>query len=312
MYLTVVVCTHNRPALLRCLLDSLSEASETGGTDVEILVIANACGDDTLRVLDAAKGPLTQAGLRLRWVEEPEKGKSHALNRALTMLTGDAVAFIDDDHRVDPDFLGNIARALREYADLNILCGRILPDWDGREPALVHDRGPYRIYPPPVPVFDAGDQSRLLDAESFKPGGGNLIFRLPLLKTLGRFSTDLGPQGHDLGGGEDSEFLQRALDLGEPLLYLPDIVQYHFVDLNRLKLSRMLRLSYQRSRASAGLHHGGLGGIPPFLWRKLLHYLVCACLSLSASRSRFYLVRTAAALGEIRGIAESRDHPADP
>jgi hypothetical protein len=154
-------------------------------------------------------------------------------------------------------------------------------------------------------VFDAGEASRLINDEGFKPGGGNLIFRLPLLKSLGRFSTELGPQGHDLGGGEDSEFLKRALDRGEPLLYLPAIRQYHYVDLARLRLGRLLRLSYQRSRASARLHRREGTGVPLYLWRKLAEYLLPALFSLNAGRSRFYLVRSAATLGEIRGIAEA-------
>jgi glycosyltransferase involved in cell wall biosynthesis len=304
---SIVVCTHDRRGLLARLLASLADAAVPRGAAVEVLVIANACSDDTPRVLADAEAPLAVKGLRLRWAEEPVRGKSHALNLALTMLEGDAAAFIDDDHRVDPGFLVNIEKALRKHPTVNLLCGRILPDWDGREPAWVHDQGPYRLYPPPVPLFDAGDEERFLETEEFKPGGGNLIFRLPLLKTLGRFSSELGPRGHDLAGGEDSEFLQRALDRGERLLYLPNILQFHHVDLARLRLSKLVRLSYQRSRASARIHAGDGSGVPLFLWRKLARYLLSASLSLTMRRRRFYLVRSAAALGEIRGIAESRD-----
>jgi len=303
---TIVVCTHNRAHLLARLLDSIAAANRPDGCDVGVLVIANDCRDETVQVLTEAEVRLTKAGLGLRWSEEPKRGKSNALNRALAMLGGDAAVFIDDDHRVDADFLGGITRGLRAHAEVNVLCGRILPDWDGHEPKWVHDQGRYRLYPPPIPIFDGGDAPRLLGPENFKPGGGNLIFRLPLLRTLGRFSSELGPQGHDLGGGEDSEFLKGALDRGEPLLYLPDILQYHHVDLDRLRLPRLLRLSYQRSRASARVHYAGKGRIPLFLWRKLLRYLLSAAVSLSVSRSRFYLVRSAAAFGEIRGVAEHR------
>ena len=231
---------------------------------------------------------------------EPRRGKSNALNKALSLLDGDVAVFIDDDHRVDGRFLANIERNLRENPSINLFCGRILPDWDGREPGWVHDEGPYRLYPPPVPVFDAGDVQRFIENEPVKPGGGNLVIRQALLNRLGLFSTELGPQGHDLGGGEDSEYLQRALDQGEHLLYAPDIVQYHYVDLDRLRLSRLLRMSYQRSRASARIHHGG-AGVPLYFWRQFAEYVLSAAFSLSFRRTRFYLVRSAAALGEIRG-----------
>lgn len=305
MELTVVVCTHNRSDLLSRLLESLAAANLPVTGAVQVLVIANACSDDTPRALGEAEASLGQAGLKLRWAEEPRRGKSHALNRALTMLQGDAAVFIDDDHRVVSDFLINIERDLRENPRVNLLCGRILPDWDGSEPEWVHDDGPYRLYPPPVPVFDQGDLPRFIEQEPFKPGGGNLIIRLPLLTSLGRFSIDLGPDGHNLGGGEDSEFLQRALDSGERLLYRPNILQYHYADLARLRLNRLLQLSYQRSRASARIHAGAASGAPLFLWRKLADYALSAVFSLSSRRTRFYLVRSAAVLGEIRGLNEA-------
>jgi glycosyltransferase involved in cell wall biosynthesis len=305
MQLSVVVCTYNRAALLRRLLDSLANAYAPEGHATEVLVIANACSDDTYQLLRESEGWLMPAGLRLHWAEEPTQGKSHALNRALDLLEGDAAIFIDDDHRVDANFLVNIAHGLRNHPEVNTLCGRIVPDWDGREPAWVHDEGQYRIYPPPIPIFDAGSAPRFLDGAGFKPGGGNLIVRRSLLTELGHFSTELGPRGHDLGGGEDSEFLKRALDAGERLLYLPDILQYHYVDLERLQLQRLLRLSYERSRASARLQ-GPHVGVPGYLWRKLGEYLASAIFSLNPRRTRFYLIRCAAALGEIKGVRESR------
>jgi glycosyltransferase involved in cell wall biosynthesis len=308
MELTVVVCTHNRSSLLARLLESLFDARRPERDQIEILLIANACSDDTRAVMQRWERKATaEPALSLRWTEEPAKGKSNALNLALTLLRGDAAVLVDDDHRVDADFLVNIAQCLHTHPHANILCGRILPDWDGTEPEWVHERGPYRLYPYPVPMFDAGDEKKDLTRESFKPGGGNLIFRLPLLQSLGRFSTDLGPRGHDLGGGEDSEFLKRALDRGERLLYLPDILQYHYVDVSRLRLPHLLRLSYQRSRASARIHRDSGSGAPLYVWRKLSEYLLSALFSLDANRSRFYLVRSAAALGEIRGVTEEDD-----
>lgn len=301
--LTVVVCTHDRSGLLVRLLESLFAARRPENARIELLLIANACSDDTPSILASWERKASEEpGLFLRWTEEPAKGKSNALNRAIGMLRGDVAILIDDDHRVDRDFLLNTERGLREHPQVNLLCGRILPDWDGSEPEWIHEGGPYRLYPFPVPMFDAGDEQKDLTGESFKPGGGNLIFRLPLLQSLGRFSTELGPRGHDLGGGEDSEFLKRALDRGERLLYLPEILQYHYVDVARLRLSRLLRLSYQRSLASAQIHGDGDSGVPLHLWRKLAEYLLSAVFSLEASRTRFYLVRSAAALGEIRGV----------
>jgi len=96
----------------------------------------------------------------------------------------------------------------------------------------------------------------------------------------------------------------RALRRGAKLLYWPGFVQYHYVDLERLTLSYIVRKGYQRTRSTARLRHSGLG-VPLFAWRKLLTYLLHIVFALSWQKRRFYLVRCAASLGEIRGMREA-------
>ena len=80
MRLTVLICTHDRSALLRRVLASINEARRPTGTAVELLVVANACTDDTAQVLRHYETETRSGGtLPLRWTEEPTPGKSHAL-----------------------------------------------------------------------------------------------------------------------------------------------------------------------------------------------------------------------------------------
>lgn len=302
--LTILICTHNRVDLLERVLASLNAAQRPAGATVGIFVVANACRDNTSRFLASyTERAEVEHLLPLRWVEEPTPGKSHALNRAIPLLTSPIIAFVDDDHRVDSGYLVSIGSAAQAHPEASLFCGRILPDWDGREPSWVHDTGPYRIYPLPVPRYDEGDSPKPIDLSGPFPGGGNLFLRREVLEKAGGFSTELGPKGHDLGGGEDSDFVLRVLTAGVKLEYVPDVVQYHYVDLERFKFRYILQKSYQRSRAVSRVHHGG-SAIPRYMWRKLADYMGAAVLSLSWPRTRFYLVRIAATLGEIRGMAQ--------
>ena len=61
---------------------------------------------------------------------------------------------------------------MTSYPDADIFCGRILPDWDGTEPAWVHDTGEYRIYPLPVPRYDLGDATNAVAGGKGHPRGG--------------------------------------------------------------------------------------------------------------------------------------------
>lgn len=302
--LTILICTHNRADLLDRVLTSLNQAKRPT-VPVHVLVAANACTDDTVARLTAYQTRSHSDDLLpLSFIEVPTPGKSHALNAAIPRIETELTAFVDDDHRVDEDFLVAIEEAARRWPDAGLYCGRILPDWNGSEPAWVHDEGPYRIYPLPVPRYDLGGAPCVVTAAAGPiPGGGNLTIRRRVFEATGLFSTELGPHGHDLGGGEDSEYVLRALSRGEACQYAPAIVQYHFVDIERLRLGYLLKKSYQRTRSTSRIHGGG--GVPLYMWRKLGEYSLQGLLSLSWAKRRFYLIRTAAALGEIRGHSEA-------
>jgi GT2 family glycosyltransferase len=306
--LTVVICTHNRAGLLEKTLASLNGARRPEGWEVTLLVGANACKDGTHAFLEEYQRQSAHEGwLPLSWFAEATPGKSHALNRALPQVGGELAAFVDDDHRVDSEYLAAVCAAAAAHPDADLFCGRILPDWDGTEPAWVHDTGPYRIYPLPVPRFDIGSESREVTPDVAIPGGGNLFVRVPWLSRVGPFATELGPTGHDLGGSEDLDWILRALGLGARLRYVPGMVQYHYVDGARLTLGYLLKKAYRRTASTVHLEQApGRAGVPRYLYRKLGAYAIKALTALRQARRRFYLVRTAAALGEIAGYLALR------
>jgi GT2 family glycosyltransferase len=306
MHLTIVICTHNRAPLLHRTLTFLNQAQRPPDCQVEIRVVANACRDGTRRVLQDYQARATEEHwLPLRWQEEPIPGKSRALNAVLPEVTTPVVAFVDDDHRVDPDYLLGVCRAVQRYPEASLFCGRILPDWDGTEPSWVHDRGPYRIYPLPIPRFDLGPESREVTRDIAVPGGGNLFLRTRLFAQVGYFSLDFGPVGHNLGGAEDMQWVLRAMQGGAKLRYIPEVVQYHFVDPQRLTLPYLMRKAYERSgstvRLSSTVQERRL---PLYMLRKAGEYFFASLVSFRQTRRRFYLVRLAASLGEIKSFLQ--------
>ena len=303
--LTILVCTHNRWKLLERLLYSINSATKPTDWEVGILVAANACTDDTHQFLDSYSKQATEnQWLPLEWFAEPVAGKSFALNSAIPRVTSDLIALVDDDHRVPDDFLVKICTVADAQPDASLFCGKILPDWDGTEPGWVQAEGEYKIYPPPIPYFELGEANHFVSSNEITPGGGNLFVRREVFGHVGEFSGDLGPRGHDLGGGEDTAFVLKALAQGERLYYAPNIIQYHFVDPERLKLGFLIRFAYQRTFAAVRLGPNS-GKLPAYVWRKLATYGIKALLSLGSDRRRFYMTRTAAALGEIKGLLEA-------
>lgn len=297
--LEILLCTHNRVRLLQRTLKHLQECHIPSGAQVGVFVVANACTDDTSKFLD--KWLPQHPDLTFRWMTVPEPGKSNALNIAIPQARGRLLAFVDDDHRVDLHFIQALYEAEQQYPDNELFCGRILPDWTGNEPSWVHDQGRYRIYPLPVPRFDLGPDPKEITPEIAVPGGGNLAMRKALFEKTGPFRLDLGPSGHNLGGGEDIEWIRRALNKGARLRYLPEMIQYHYVDPKRLSLHYLMRKAFERSCSVTQLQPATGERIPLYMLRKTIGYLFHALASFDSNRRRFYLTRLAAAGGEIKG-----------
>jgi hypothetical protein len=91
------------------------------------------------------------------------------------------------------------------------------------------------------------------------------------------------------------------------------MVQYHHVESERMTLGYVMKKAYKRTASTVGLEDGGTAGTAPrYLYRKLFEYTLFACTSLGSARRRYYLVRTAAALGEFAGHRRLRRRKSMP
>ncbi len=309
MNLTVTICTHNRHELLLKTLLSINNSAIPDQINLSILVIANNCSDDTIYCLQNYQSIQQSENLfPLVYAEEPRPGKSHALNKALTIIEDDWICFIDDDHRLDNHYFQAVLNAIIKYPETNLFSGKIIPDWTGEEPEWAHETGEFKITPYPVPYFDLGEESLTLTASTSIPGGGNLIVNRNVFERIGNFSIALGPKGHDLMGSEDSDFVLRALQAGERLRYIPDIIQYHYVNPEHFKLRFLIKKSFQRNRSITLIHRPESTKIPLYLWSKLLRYFTGTLFSFQKYKTRFYITRIAGVLGQMAGYLQSKNY----
>ncbi len=302
--LAVVICTYNRSASLIHTLASIADCGYSGRERIDVVVVANACSDDTLARLADFKAAHPRGNLTLSWIEEPRAGKSHALNAAIAQTTHDALCFIDDDQTVEAGFLARLLDGMDNFPEDAIYCGRIWPAWDGSEPVWVHTQGAYAIPIRPFPEFDLGSESLVITPHDRYPSGGNIAVRRQVFDAIGLFAVELGPTGHNLAGGEDHDFLKRATDKGFSIRYLPGVRQLHAIDAERMSTPYTLRKSFLRSRANFLIRRDERRP-RLYMFRKILEHMGSAVFTLDARRRFFYLVRLAASLGELTGAVET-------
>ncbi|HIN82557.1 MAG TPA: glycosyltransferase [Chromatiales bacterium] len=296
--ISIVICTHDRATVLEKSLSCLLSCDPPSHTAVELLVVANACQDDTLQMLDALQQS-NASNFVIRVLVEPRPGKSRALNLAIQQSTAPVLCFVDDDQHVEVEFIQTVIRALGHSPDYGIICGFLMPEWDGTEADWVHEQGQYYIPIRAIPEYNKGPDIREIKPDEQQPSGGNITLRRSLLDRMPmHFDVDVGPQGRTLEGGEDHDFLLRARQQGGKIIYHPAIRQWHIVQHERLKTAYMLKKAFHRSYVSFQLHRAHR--IKPYMIRSLLSHTLKCLFSFGHNRRFYYMIRIAAVSGEIK------------
>lgn len=218
----LVVATVDRTAELETLLHSLDEQTHRGFR----LVVVDQNADDRVAEL------LSSHALDVLHLRSP-RGLSRARNVALAALTGDAVAFPDDDCRYPPDLLERVARRFAEDPELGGLTGR----------AVAADGSVDASWEAEPAVLDA--QNLWNRVISF-----SIFLRRGLVDRVGAFDERLGlGAGSPWSSGEEVEYVLRAIRTGARIEYDPSLTVTH------------ARKEYSRAeRRAVGLRDGASVG----------------------------------------------------
>jgi glycosyltransferase involved in cell wall biosynthesis len=115
--LSVIIAARNEAEYIGDCLNSLLAQDDEAG-EVEVIVVANACTDDTVGSALATRGGFEARGWDLRVIEEPKPGKIHALNTGDQAAKGQVLVYLDADVVCDTDMFGALRKALKSDAPL--------------------------------------------------------------------------------------------------------------------------------------------------------------------------------------------------
>lgn len=122
MRISVVTPTLNMAKQLPACLESVRRQSHT---DVEHIVIDGGSIDGTVELLRDRAG--------VRWVSEPDRGQSDAINKGLRLATGDVLGWLNADDELAPGALDRVVAALRREPGAGLVYGDLeFVDVDGR------------------------------------------------------------------------------------------------------------------------------------------------------------------------------------
>jgi glycosyltransferase involved in cell wall biosynthesis len=219
---SVVICTRDRPALLRMALESVLA---TNYPDFEAIVVDNASRTTATR--DFVR---SHTDPRVKLICKRQPGASRARNAGLLAAHGEVVAFVDDDVVVDGQWLRALVSRFNNGPSVSCVSGMV-PAGEIRTPAQAYfdkrvgwsDSTTARLYdwsfpPPDVPLFPF--------AVGRYGTGANFAVKRDVALRLGGFDELLGP-GTPTGGGEDLDLFFRILRSGGQLVHDPTAIAWH-------------------------------------------------------------------------------------
>lgn len=129
MKISIVTPNYNYGKYLRKAIASVKSQVEGGKVsfEVEHIVIDGGSSDgtpDMLREHEAASSGIV--GYEFRWISEPDKGQTDAINKGLRMATGDVVCWLNADEYYLPGALGKVALAFDQYPKADFIYGEPL------------------------------------------------------------------------------------------------------------------------------------------------------------------------------------------
>ena len=246
---SVIVCTRNRAAGLRAMLESACVLAVPPNLCWELLVVDNGSEDGTAATASAFSGRLP-----LRLVREPVIGLCQARNRGLAEARGRYFCWADDDVRFEPGWLGAYAEAFARHPDAAVFGGRILPE----------------LEPPPVGWFarsmhewplanmvayrDMGDSESPIALEGGRiPWGANYAIRAEEQKRH-RYNEELGFSPHHKRTGEETDLIYRIMRAGGSGWWVPGACVRHVVPAQRQTRSYLADYYDRAGRTAAFLH----------------------------------------------------------
>jgi len=249
---TVIICTHNRCAVLA---ETLNAVMAQEGVDFAfvILVVDNASKDRTPQLVEAIA---QRAAVEIRYILDPIVGLSHARNVALDYAQTPYVAFLDDDCQPSPQWLAALIEPFRGIVPPpGAVGGRIWLRWTNAPPRWMSDE--LRGY---FGYLDYGE-----DVQSVRMvNGGNIAFPTAVVRRYA-YDTRLGLVGRQQTLGEDVDILLRMRKDHLAIYYQPGALVWHILGEQRENRSFLLRRSRGLGRQQAQLatlyHYPGRLGV---------------------------------------------------
>lgn len=219
---TVIITVYNGEEFLA---DTIRSILGQTYKPVDLMLVNDGSTDGTAEVAQSFRDSI-------RYYYVDNRGTAGARNRALELVRGDLIAFLDADDVWPPNKLSVQVSHLMEHPEIQYSITRMK--------YFLHENMP-------VPK---GFREELLQGDHVGRIVSTLLARRSAFDCVGKFNPDLCP-------ADDVDWFTRAADLSVPMAILPDVLlrkrvhgknSSHRATINNIALLKLFRQSIQRKR----------------------------------------------------------------
>ncbi len=217
----VAVCTKQRPLMLERCLKSLAELNSTADIDVHICVVENDCHENMRSLVSSLSDQYDTA---MHYVLETVTGIPYARNKALEYaksIGGHWLLFVDDDECVPQTWLMDILGVATQY-EASVAVGPVIhryPEESVWGSCLYAEKN-RKKKEDGQEVRSAATNNVAISSSVFSDQGLALTF----------------DESFRFTGGSDTDFFNRAKDLGAKLVWAQSAAVYEEVPMERCTL----------------------------------------------------------------------------
>ena len=220
----LVIPTHNRPRLLRLLLESLVlVAKPKEGVKIEVTIVENGSS-----IAKEMVESFSTSGLPMKYRYIEQGNKSAALNAVVDTVAPDTfLLFFDDDVIASPHIIADYLSAVRKFGRPHFYGGPVEGYYDSNPPAyllkhLPESAGSFMV--------DGIDQNPT-DISSIRSTmlGANWGVYAGVLQSVGAFDPQVGPGSKEGIRGQETDAMRRLVAKGITPIYVPSAEVKHYV-----------------------------------------------------------------------------------
>jgi len=245
---SVVICCHNGAMRLPQTLDCLKSQVNLKGIPWEVILIDNASTDSSAALAQELWEENSLTNMRI--IHEGRLGLSIARQTGFANSTYDLISFVDDDNRVESEWVGKVFKIMKAHPEVGACGGRSNAVYESPPPKWLLD------HQDKYAIGSQANRSGDITRERGWLWGSGLTIRKKAWQQL----IDLGfapsltdRQGIQLSTGGDIEICLALRLAGWRIWYDDDLILWHYIPASRMRWNYLCALMTANGEAGVYL-----------------------------------------------------------